>query len=325
VDDGACLWRALDFCVPGCLTKEELDAQIQEVYIEQNKKPEWTPDKFKLEWCGIEQESWHLSCIPKALRVKYGADGFLWQRQRNNNIIFSPKRNKLGKFFVHALLNSERYAETEEEAAGDWRHCVCVDTDIGKFYDESCVSGRDVKKWFKCRNIRDRYLSEIYRVYKLEILEEVSEEEEEPRTTKEEKARQKIEQAKKQLEQMKKKADQARKKEQWAKNQMEKMAKQMEDLEKLVTGGGKEGEGGEGEGEGEEGEGGEREVEGGEREVEFVEGTPPPEQDKERGQAEEPEPEHTSTDTAPNSPKAAPEPEPAAEPDVEAPAAEPAV
>ena len=70
-DAGGCMLLALNKSVPGVLSATELDEQIHNVHKEMNTYPEWTPDKFQLEWCGTPGESWHQDCIAKALKKNF--------------------------------------------------------------------------------------------------------------------------------------------------------------------------------------------------------------------------------------------------------------
>lgn len=161
---GACIWRSLNYCVPNVLSIQELDNQIDLLLVEKNKEKEFFPNKFLREWCGTEGQSWHQDCILKALKQKYGVGQFCWAKQKNRDIIF--EKNK-GKFYVHGLLNQILFPEINNPN-GNWSHTICVDTDLGKYFDESAPNGRSVEKWLK----KSKYLIEIHRVYKLEIFEE---------------------------------------------------------------------------------------------------------------------------------------------------------
>ena len=97
-DGGGCMHKALNKCKPGVLCVEELDEQITNVHEEKNKKPEWAPDMYKLEWCGTPGQSWHQDCIFMALRKKYPGR-FSWLRHPTS-VIFERGR---GKFYVHGF------------------------------------------------------------------------------------------------------------------------------------------------------------------------------------------------------------------------------
>jgi hypothetical protein len=158
-DDGGCMLLALNNCIPDVLSEEELNNEIESVYEEKNKLTEFFPDKYLIEWCGVPNKSWHQDCIPKALKKKYGVGGFVWKKQKNIDVIF--KRN-LGKFYVHGLLNRKLYSDRD----GNWQHSICVNTNNGKFYDES-IKGEKVKSWFE--DNEDCYMK-VWRVYKLELV-----------------------------------------------------------------------------------------------------------------------------------------------------------
>jgi hypothetical protein len=158
MDGGACMHLALNKCVPGVLTIQELDHEIKEVHAEKNQKPQWAPDRYKLEWCGTPGQSWHQDCILGALKRKYPGR-FTWRRHPPS-VVF--KRGK-GKFYVHGVLNSSLFPELDQQ--GNWQHSICVDTDTGRFYDQSC-DGYYVRDWL---TPKVRYMSQIWRVYQLTL------------------------------------------------------------------------------------------------------------------------------------------------------------
>ena len=160
-DGGGCILKALNKCCPGVLTAEDLDEQIMAVFEEKNALAEWSPNGFKEEWCGTPGESWHQDCIVKALKKKYPG-GYSW-RKHPTSVIYERGH---GKFYVHGILNKLLWPDLDQE--GNWQHAICVDTDTGRFWDDN-AKGRKVEKWLKCEVETDRWMEEIWRVYKLEV------------------------------------------------------------------------------------------------------------------------------------------------------------
>lgn len=158
---GGCMLYVLNMCSPGVLSREELDEQIYEVYKEKNNLKEWSPNRYDISWCGIPGETWHQDCISKALKKKY-QDKYLWRKQKRSTIY----ERGHGKLYVHGLLNRLLWPNLDQDS--NWQHTICVDTDTAKFYDINSAKGRWIKSWFLC-SPEKRYMSEIWRVYKLEV------------------------------------------------------------------------------------------------------------------------------------------------------------
>ena len=78
--------------------------------------------------------------------------------------------HKTGRFYVHGVLNYKRFSD---DPAGNWTHAICIDTERGKFYDNTSVKLMKgcsiIKDFINCRE-EDKYLSRIDRIYKLQII-----------------------------------------------------------------------------------------------------------------------------------------------------------
>ena len=68
--------------------------------------------------------------------------------------------------YVHGLLNRLLWPDLDQN--GNWKHAICINTDTGRFFDQQQTS-RSVKTWLQCAE-NDMYMSEIWRVYKLEVV-----------------------------------------------------------------------------------------------------------------------------------------------------------
>lgn len=160
IKDTACMIFALNKCVPGVLSTEDLNEQIPNVHEEKAKMPECS---FTEENCGVPNETWNMDCVYKALKKKYGHGGFKWEKQKGDDILW--KKNK-GLFYVTGELNRALFPDLEEQE-GSWAHAVCVDTNKNKFYDTSNdENGQPFKSWFEAG---PNCYMKIWRVYKLEI------------------------------------------------------------------------------------------------------------------------------------------------------------
>jgi hypothetical protein len=142
-DNRICMLYAFNKTVGfDALTANDLNQEMKEVYKEQNKQEEWTPNKFLPEWAGEEDLTWHLECIPKALKRMYEG-GYEYRLQRGNQDIIFEKGK--GKFFVWGEKN--RLLWPSEDQSGSWQHTICVDTDKGLFYEGDHPRGKSVRKY----------------------------------------------------------------------------------------------------------------------------------------------------------------------------------
>ena len=166
------MYWALNKCIPGVLSLRDLNIQISEYYEERTK---WD-QSFKKEYAGIPNVTWHQSCIYKALKKKYGKGNFVWKKVSFHGMVqFLKSSHKGAKFYLHGKLNSTLFEYGK--SGDDWAHAICIDPQNNKFYDNTCYSlmrGRSINKCFVKCNIENRYMSEIHRVYRLEIVEEIS-------------------------------------------------------------------------------------------------------------------------------------------------------
>ena len=164
---GCCIHWALNKCIPGVLSLTELNEEISEYY---NERIKWD-QSFKLGDAGTPDVTWHQSCIYKALIKKYGKGNFLWKKVPFHGMEhFLKTSNNDRKFYVHGKLNSNIFED--ECSDGDWTHAICLDPQNNKFYDNtsySMMKGRSIKKWFIQCIPEEQYMSEIHRVYQLEL------------------------------------------------------------------------------------------------------------------------------------------------------------
>ena len=161
----SCIHWALNKCADNVLSLEELNEQIDPLFVEMKKQyPAW-----KREWCGIEDITWHQQCIAKAMKKKYRSGSYVWERIPCDGIQDLWDSHKTGRFYLHGILNYKHFSEKPD---GNWTHAICIDLDKEKFFDNTSPKlkrGYSISKWFiKCRK-EDRYLSRIDRVYQLQI------------------------------------------------------------------------------------------------------------------------------------------------------------
>ena len=77
--------------------------------------------------------------------------------------------NNAGKFYVHGKLNWRLFGSSSK---GNWTHAICIDVKTGKFYDNTSsklMRGYSIKKWFTGNGKTSNYMSEIHRVYQLDV------------------------------------------------------------------------------------------------------------------------------------------------------------
>ena len=103
------------------------------------------------------------------MKKKYRAGTYIWKKIKYENIQDFLETHKTGRFYVHGVLNYKLFSDN---SAGNWTHTICVDTESGKFYDNTSdmlTKGCPINEWFiDCRE-EDKYLSRIDRIYKLQI------------------------------------------------------------------------------------------------------------------------------------------------------------
>ncbi len=150
----ACIAKALNACIPGVLSSDELDKEIDGLMSTDPTKPR--------AFYGTDGESWHQACIPKALSKKYGT-GFKWERLPVSSIY----KKRIGRLYVHGLLN---YRYFGVQNIGDWRHAMCVNTDNGTIIEQNY--GSKPQKFsanFDRKTPLENLFSEVWQVYRLQI------------------------------------------------------------------------------------------------------------------------------------------------------------
>ena len=161
----ACIHWTLNKCVPNVLSLQELNDQIEPLFLEMKESKSY----WKREWCGIENITWHQTCISKALKKKYGAGSYVWKKIKFDDMQDFLETHKTGRFYLHGILNYKLFSKNP---AGNWTHTICVDIDSGKFYDNTSdilMEGYSILEWFiNCRE-EQKYLSRIDRIYQLQI------------------------------------------------------------------------------------------------------------------------------------------------------------
>ena len=162
--DGGCLHYAMNKMIPGVVTVDELDNQIDQLHRE---LPNLTRDQ-----CGIEGETWHINCIPKALFAKYGKGNFLFRRLHPNefeNVLFTPGN---GKYLVTGTLNHKLFPDSSPE--GNWQHAICVSTDTNEIYCNNNPQPLDLSVWLpkSVSQGYEGYMNPISRVYQLTVSDE---------------------------------------------------------------------------------------------------------------------------------------------------------
>ena len=84
IDRGQCMWYALNKCLPGVLSLNELNHQINNYHAERSA---WGGEIPKIV-AGIPNSTWHHSCIYKALKEKYGDENFRWKKVSFDGMTF---------------------------------------------------------------------------------------------------------------------------------------------------------------------------------------------------------------------------------------------
>ena len=77
---------------------------------------------------------------------------------------------KTGRFYVHGKLNFKIIEGGKSE--DNWTHTICLDVEKNKFYDNTCSyskRGRSIKKGLIPHEEGYHYMTEIHRIYRLEI------------------------------------------------------------------------------------------------------------------------------------------------------------
>ena len=161
-DDGASVHICMNKLVKDVLTLEDLNRQITPLH---NKLTASEFPEYPVEWCGIENESWHQECVPMALNAKYGEGKYIWEQVTECDNVQTLVESRTGRYYVHGRLNCALYETTEE--TDDWTHTICVDADTNRFFDFNTCGWRLVHKWF---NTPAPYLLDVYYIYKLELL-----------------------------------------------------------------------------------------------------------------------------------------------------------
>ena len=126
-------------------------------------------DDIEKEVAGIPNITWHHSCIYKALKRKYGNGNFYWRKIPFRTMEQFFSENNTGKFYVHGKLNWRLFGSSSK---GNWTHAICIDVKTGKFYDNTSsklMRGYSIKKWFTGNAKTNNYMSEIHRVYQLDV------------------------------------------------------------------------------------------------------------------------------------------------------------
>jgi hypothetical protein len=157
---GGNLHYALNKMLPDVLTTQDLDNQIDQLHQE---NPNLTRDQ-----CGIEGQTWHINCIPKALCAKYGKGNFLFRRLKPaefNHVIFTTGN---GKFLATGTLNYKLFPESSSE--GNWQTAICIDSDTNELHCFNSPQPLNLLEWLPKSNDYDGYLNPISRVYQLTLL-----------------------------------------------------------------------------------------------------------------------------------------------------------
>ncbi len=160
-DGGRDIVVALNLCIPGVLTAEDLDAEIPRVYQEKN-----ITKLYPRRWCGIESQTWHHSCIYRALCRKYGASRVVWQKLTKNAIY----QKGHGILYARGILNHRCYDNVDK--SGDWSHSVAIDTNNKLLCELNSSGWQPLATCFKKDKHLQNLLSEVWFVYKLQILPE---------------------------------------------------------------------------------------------------------------------------------------------------------
>ena len=163
--NSACIYYALTKCVPGVLAPEDLNLEIENYFEERLK---WG-DSIEKDVAGIPNITWHHSCIYKALKRKYGDGNFHWKKIPFRTMDQFLSENITGRFYVHGKLNWRLFGSSSK---GNWTHAICIDLNTGKFYDNTSsnlMRGYSIKKWFTGNGKTSHYMSEIHRVYQLDV------------------------------------------------------------------------------------------------------------------------------------------------------------
>jgi hypothetical protein len=116
-NSAACILHALNACVPGCLTSQDLDNAIPLLFHERRK----VSSNGKRILCGIEGVTWHQQCIFIALRTKFGPTGFSFQILNSVKEGFEKGFQKL---YIHGCLQSSKYPEAIHICRGLQRACA---------------------------------------------------------------------------------------------------------------------------------------------------------------------------------------------------------
>mmetsp|Transcript_72210 Transcript_72210/g.145286 ORF Transcript_72210/g.145286 Transcript_72210/m.145286 type:complete len:248 (-) Transcript_72210:214-957(-) len=174
VDNGGCFLYAINKCVGWqAVEASDLNAVISTVHQIYNEMPEWAPDKFKREWVGTEDESWCIECLRHALLLKFGVGNFEFSKITGVTSVAGLLSAGQGTLLVWGKKNNTLWPDLPQ--GGNWQHAICVDTGSTpsasqmKFYELDHPKGRSVQKWLLHENKKERWMSQISRVYKLSV------------------------------------------------------------------------------------------------------------------------------------------------------------
>ena len=163
--NSTCILYALNKCKHGVLSAHDLNIEIKNYFEERLK---WG-DIIEKDVAGIPNITWHHSCIYKALKRKYGDGNFRWRKIPFHTMNQFLTENNKGRFYIHGKLNWKHFGSSSK---GNWTHAICIDLNTGKFYDNTSsnlMRGYSIKKWFAGNEKTSHYMSEIHRVYHLDV------------------------------------------------------------------------------------------------------------------------------------------------------------